>query len=434
MISQRYNRIKTGGGVRNYWRVFPGEFKIRRSNDRPFTYRYTIEFTAVDKREAWARLLKSGVEAKDMGIATVKGSLETLKEGLKALKEGQKQFNASMNGSLNKLINNAQEVESIIEAYGEVMAGYVDVVTGVIEEGDTIIKIPRDVTNKVLNLGVEFMNASLRLLQSVEQVTGSIRAMGTAEYWRPQEVLDRYSMTMVEYTDTWEGICGLMEDSANRVVTIAKSPAAVPEVLIDTAAGEPQVIVVYGNREAAVTAVDTLESLAMRFYGDPGWALIIAMYNGITSLDALKPGDTIKIPLLQRSQRNENNRIYARVADRDNYGRDIALSDDGKIQVAASGDYQLTGGAANLSQAIVLRLRESVDKRIRLNAYGIRTGISDPTVGISYIISSIDLTVRGDPRVESIDDIRFSGRGDRLAVQVDYHDINHTGGSAGGMV
>jgi hypothetical protein len=37
-----------GGTIKNYWRVFPGDFKIRRASDRPFTYKYSIEFTAVD--------------------------------------------------------------------------------------------------------------------------------------------------------------------------------------------------------------------------------------------------------------------------------------------------------------------------------------------------------------------------------------------------
>ena len=32
----------------NYWRVFVGDFKIKRASDKPFTYNYSIEFTGVE--------------------------------------------------------------------------------------------------------------------------------------------------------------------------------------------------------------------------------------------------------------------------------------------------------------------------------------------------------------------------------------------------
>ncbi len=166
--------------------------------------------------------------------------------------------------------------------------------------------------------------------------------------------------------------------------------------------------------------------------GSADAAIDIAAYNGIASLDEIKPGDAIKIPITSKSNKNANNRIFARLSERDNYGRDIMLTDDGFVGKSASGDFKLADSAENLSQAVLLRLRESVNKRIRLNAYGIRNNISDPTAGIAYILSSIDLTVRSDPRVKSVDNIRFAGSGDNLNVIVDYRDINNAAGNAGG--
>lgn len=120
--------------------------------------------------------------------------------------------------------------------------------------------------------------------------------------------------------------------------------------------------------------------------------------------------------------------------ERDNYGRDILLTDDGNIVSSNSGDYELADGAKNLSQAILLRLRESVQKRIRQIAYGIRTNISDPAAGIAYIISSINLTVNSEPRVSAVEDIQFRGEGDSLNVNVMYRDINKTSGNVSGRV
>ncbi len=37
-----------GFAERHCWRVFPGDLKIRRSSDRPFAYKYSIDFTGVD--------------------------------------------------------------------------------------------------------------------------------------------------------------------------------------------------------------------------------------------------------------------------------------------------------------------------------------------------------------------------------------------------
>jgi hypothetical protein len=127
-----------------------------------------------------------------------------------------------------------------------------------------------------------------------------------------------------------------------------------------------------------------------------------------------------------------NNFIFSAPEDRDNYGKDIKLSDDGRMQVSPTGDFALIGGADNLAQAVLLRLRESVAKRIRLAAYGIRTNISDPNAGKAYIVSSVDLTVRSDPRVQSVDNILFRTRGDAMWVDVVYSDINGSEGRSKG--
>ncbi|MDR2534546.1 MAG: hypothetical protein LBD29_00760, partial [Treponema sp.] len=44
-----YDLSKTTGQsvIKNYWQFFNGDFKIRRSSDKPFTYKYTLEGTGV---------------------------------------------------------------------------------------------------------------------------------------------------------------------------------------------------------------------------------------------------------------------------------------------------------------------------------------------------------------------------------------------------
>jgi hypothetical protein len=125
------------------------------------------------------------------------------------------------------------------------------------------------------------------------------------------------------------------------------------------------VVLSYGDFEVTVRSTDTLESLAAEYCGSPDEAIYIAIYNGVASIDELNPGDTIKIPILTPSSQHSHNQIYSRPEDRDNYGRDIYLDSEGYTAPSASGDYLLVDGVENLNQAILLRLRESVNKRVR---------------------------------------------------------------------
>jgi hypothetical protein len=180
----------------------------------------------------------------------------------------------------------------------------------------------------------------------------------------------------------------------------------------------------WGQKNIRLKSTDTLESLAVEHFGDPDMAILIATFNNIPNLNGSIPGDVIKIPITDRTVRMSNNQIFSRPEDRDNYGKDIFLTDEGFIDISNTGDYQLTGGVKNLNQAILLRLRESVSKRVRINTYGIRNNVSDPVAGTAYIMSSIKMTVNSDPRVASVDNIRFRGERDYLNVNVFYQDIN----------
>jgi hypothetical protein len=42
----------------------------------------------------------------------------------------------------------------------------------------------------------------------------------------------------------------------------------------------------------------------------------------------------------------------------------------------------------------------------------------------SYLLGSIEQTVKEDPRIERIDDIYFEGQGDTLFITITYTDIN----------
>ncbi len=324
--------------------------------------------------------------------------------------------------------------------YSDAAAGKVEsfftTLGNMVNMADTIFTIPRDISTMMIDLKVRCMNSALGLVKNCVKFGQTIQTAADAHYWIDKETLRQHRVTAEEFCDIFSLKANNLEDKANAVLTWSKS-ADMPVVTaggLDPKTGTQRLVLSYGDSEAMLKSTDTLESLAAHYYGSPDRALDIAAYNGVASIDELQPGSPIRIPVLRQSQRNAQNRIYARPEDRDNYGRDIALTDDGFIRASPNGDYMTVSGADNLAQAVLLRLRESVNKRVRLNAYGIRTNISDPTAGVAYILSSVDLTVRSDPRVKSVDNIRFSGAGDALDIRVDYSDIDGAGGGTAGRI
>jgi hypothetical protein len=461
-----------GGGfsspVKNYWRAFPGDFKIRRASDKPFTYKYSFEFTGI-ARDKGGVFISHG-KPPDLNKGEL-GLIQHIMNGLTAALDFIDGINAWVNDVLDKVnqvsallkvLGNvmsyaANTLSGIVDSAGDAAVGFVDGTTRIVDGANSIVSLPRTIQLKALNVGLEVQNATNALMKSVDSLTKNCRDMFTSEYWEiPRETLDQYAMSSEEFKDSLNARFNQAENAANEMTAAAKS-SGIPDTTVgnsdsatggqgnsDTRTGEEgnsgqepgrqRIVLSYGHVIVMLNSTDTLESLAQKYFGDPDRAIDIATYNGVASLSDLRPGDIIRIPILTRTRKMANNLIFARREDRDNYGRDILLTDDGHIVPSNSGDYALTNGAANLSQAVLLRLRESVAKRIRVNAYGIRTNISDPTAGVAYIISSIELTVSDDPRVASVDDIHFQSRGDYLNVNVLYSDINNAGGSITGRV
>jgi hypothetical protein len=461
----------SGALIPNYWRVFPGELKIRRSSEKPFTYKYSIDFTGVDpdvfnnpavnyrseeeigetvnKLNALeSAMLGSVVGTNGAGVGNVKaannkgliGALDwidgingKINNVLQAVNDVKKQINIL--GNIMKYATST--IGGIMNSVGDTAAGLVDSVTNVVEGVHTVVSLPRTIQLAALDIGLQVFNSTKNLVKETAAMVDECRKIFDPDsgYWDiPKETLDQFEMTSAEFKDAIAVICDDAENIANEMAVTSKS-AMVPKVSIgvpDPATGTPRLVLSYGDSVITLRQTDTLESLAAQYYGSADNAIDIATYNRIASIDELAPGDTIRIPILTRAQRNTTNRIYARPEDRDNYGRDIALTDEGAILASPSGDYRLTDSVNNLTQAILLRLRERVNRRIRINAYGIRTNISDPTAGVAYIISSIDLTMRSDPRVRAIRNIGFTGQGDNLNVIVDYTDINNAGRTARG--
>jgi hypothetical protein len=224
-----------------------------------------------------------------------------------------------------------------------------------------------------------------------------------------------------------------MLDSANRLVALAKEKQSNAEsVIYVDDDGNDASITVYDYRTMQMTSSTTFDKLAQELYGDPSYGTLIAYYNKIQNEHEVEAGTTLKIPVLTEAESTAN-RIYAVPEMQDNYGRDISIGDGGEFEVA-NGDFAIVSGKENLWQALCGRLTTASDKRIRLGAYGIRASIGDPLAIDSYLMSSIEQTVREDPRIDRIEEIQFEGKGDALSISVTYTDINGSRGNYKGEI
>ncbi|MDR1837637.1 MAG: hypothetical protein LBQ89_08270 [Treponema sp.] len=447
--TSKYSSTKGINFIENYWRAIPGDFTIRRSNDRPFTYKYSFEFTGIPLAEGREFASHGGPPDPIVGKL---GLIQKLMNDLISVID----FVDGINAKVNNVLDDVNKISSLLKTLGNVLTystktltgimnsvsntavGFIDGATRIVDGVNSVISLPRAIRVNALNIGIEMQNATNRLVKSTATLVENCRDTfdpGGDYHNIPQEVLDKFSMNNEEFKDSVNTMLDRAENTANELAVYAKS-TEIPEVTEgnpDPITGESRIVLSYGHTSVTLKDNDSLESLATQYLGSPDRAIDIATFNSVASLSDLRPGDIIRIPITVRTNKITNNLIFSRREDRDNYGRDALLTDNGYIVASNTGDYELTSGVNNLSQAVLLRLRERVAKRIRLNIYGIRTYLSD-AAGVAYIVSSIELTVGNDPRVAAVDDIRFRARGDVLEVVVFYHDINNSKGRASGGI
>jgi hypothetical protein len=452
--------------INNSWHVFPGEFKIRRASDRPFTYKYSFDFTGINEVPGEAESKSPTMTELLNTIMNVLDALEKVLNFMESVARLVGEARAVVQAVISTHRAFMNMIDGIVQAAFDAYSGSIEAVlegfNGMVDVTfDTVkrtIEIPQDTIARTLDIGLSFQNSAINLMKNVEALTSQIREIvdnGPEEYIYPKEYRDKYEMNNMEFSDTIKRICGEMEDSTYEVVKQAKTElpkttaGAVQDTggesgnristnriskntILETSRVAP--IITWGSKEVMIKSTDSLESLANEYLGGADQAQSIALYNGIASLDDLPAGAAIKIPVLNRSERKSNNKIFGKIGDIDNYGRDIALDDEGRIIIASTGDFAIADKTMNLSQAVLLRLRESVDKRIRLNTYGIKMNLNNPDASAAYILSSINRTLLEEPRIKTVININFQGFGDGMQVTVDYVDINNTASGTKGMV
>lgn len=395
------------------WRVVLKSGKIERNKDKPFWYSYELNFVAIEP----IGKKKTPVLVKQYGLTGIEKILAAV-EKVKVVSNSLKKTLASYKSVIDK-IKLVDEILENLEAearlFYRTVQGFIDVTVDGLGTVFDIIQFPLDLVAD--------------LFTGVKDIRSSV-----------ESVFDTFYEGQTDLVKKAEEIAMLQQDvfSAEKWAAVitkeTKALGSIPEVHVlpaDYSIGTPAInpdtgeeseeisfILTYGEIEITATSETRLDVLAKKIYGSPDYADLIAKYNGITGDVDIEPGMKIKVPNINYTTTLRDSEIYSFTPD--TYGTDISLSDNGDLVLAEYNDFGSTTGEGNISQAIVLRLSESLGARIRVPDYGIKNGggAYDPFT-IAVLVTSIRETLLQDPRIATVYRFTFQQDGDTISLHFD---------------
>lgn len=404
------NPTNTVAGEAEGYVVSLDRFKMTRSKDKPLWYSFVIELVVLRalgsfKATALSRIPK--VNPLDV-IHAIRRSLNTIKTTFTTIKHVLDPINDAINFSaqvVNELGNYFNEANDLVVYPASTCKLFLGKVKTIIDNVNTYIDSEADTSTRNINEYYKIWDLTKDIGQSCAALVNYAKQPGTtgvstiktnSEPTSTKALLDAYN-------DVSESDSDLYTNIVNKDVS------------------EPISFRSSGYVPVTITGGTSLESIAMEYYGDPSLQELITVYNGISDVNDLSVGDTVKVPVLIQGNTLSKNFVYSLVPT-DIYGSDIKLDSDGGIVVGESGDFMGIEGPDNLVQALNLRLEEELGKRLRLVVYGLRTQIGFPMSSkapISYILTNIKDTILQDPRITDILNIKIKGVADSLLVSFD---------------
>jgi len=306
--------------------------------------------------------------------------------------------------------------------------------------GFGVVTAPADIANDVISQCKKVRKGMSSLLNDLNNMPDYVKSKYNSVFEAFQAEIEACVYTAENKLDAVAAQSALLSDNPDVYLLPAESdnenPVVIPSetdsgATTRTTSITPRVMLVHGYQYITATDGITLDVLAQQYLGNPDNAVLIAIANGISEETEIEPGTIIKIPVLENARIIVGNEVYSIT---DNYGVDIALSEFGAIEIASSGELATISGTRNITQAIRSRLAESIENRIRLTVYGIRSGIGKPMLTASaYVATSIKDTIIHDPRIARVENFIFRGFADRIYIQFDYVTIDGGRGTYGGI-
>ncbi len=343
---------------------------------------------------------------------------------------------SGLSGFYDGIIESVEDARATVNDMANVMARGIGIITGaadltadaLVSVSDAIFAIPQDIMGIMYNVADDCVNAVAHVLGAIDNIKEHFNAIGTEEYWFPESIKDKLQADNEEVNFLMRKLSGKLDNDQNDLYIASLDLNSEMCCYVENFAVEggrsvkARNIENYGATDYQIKENDTLESICLSNYGALDYMENILLYNPLSDISELGAG-ILKLPRINPASRRIEG-IISYNKERDNYGRDIRLDDDGNIMVKDN-DFDVIGGVDNLTQAVLLRLRDSADRRLRLQAYGIKMNLGVGRAANTYIMSSIYETIMADRRVLRIDEITFRGVGSYLEVSVKFTDVNN---------
>lgn len=441
-----------------WWKIYIGQLDISRNKDKPFCYNYKFSATAapevnkdfskvvsITNKQEWKGTLRKYGKLGDR-IDTLTSYTNQIVRKMTEIADAFESLGADnlaeLSGYVSTLRKNLSNFNDAITKYAVIFSGKVtdisDFATDTVRLGD---KVLWSATRYYPTLIADVWNSSKNLVATCKSIYNYCANIDETYFsessWQSIKELFDDTVSNVDIADTYSTLAYQNISYANTLSTVTnKNLNDISFAIVPGEMGEDdQIVTTYGYKVVSLTDAETnWDQLARDYYGDSSLSYIIATFNNLPTDKQLKAGQSILIPNLNFAESKAvDNEIYNSPDVKDNYGKDILIKD--KDFSVYNGDLETIGGVDNLEQSLLNRYSTLVGARIRLEAYGIRASIGDALTATSALIqASVHQTTVEDPRVDSVEDINFMGKGDSLTVSVIYIDKNGSKRNFGGTI
>ena len=429
-----------------WWQIYIGQLDINRSKDKPFCYNY--KFTATGAPEVTKKSSYKELFADSIG-KTINSWYDSVRDLTNKMNETADLIDEYGGGFLDELSGYISKLRQCINMFNGACGRYSEVLSGLIEQSSDVAYDTVMLGDRVLwsafryypTITADVWNSCLDARDTYKKIyvycSNIDETYFSKSSWQSIRELFDDSVSDQDIVDTYSSLAYSGMTSANRSVALtSKNLNDIGVAVKPGSAGEDDTLILtYGYKIVIVTDAETSwDQVAYDYYGDATLSYIVATFNNLPTDEQLHAGQKILIPNLNYAgNKSDNNEVYNSPDEKDNYGKDIFISDsDFGIY---NGDLAAINGIDNLNQALLNRYSTLIGARIRVETYGIQASIGDAVNATSALIqASVHQTTVEDPRVDTVEDITFIGAGDKLTVAVIYKDKNGSRGKAGGTV
>ena len=440
----KFYMIWYNGKEQEAWFFEPTDFSLNRDASSPFTYKYNISGTLVQKV-----YFSSIVARLDKRFEGMHYYLDSLRKAESVLTGG---ILGALTGQLG--IGNLNDWKNLINGFNETLNNAINQVHGYVGAASTITAIPALILTGIISTCQTFMRTGKNALDEYKALkTANLNILNTPEfdeYW--EEKVNNFENFIVNtMQDSLEALNLLKEQAGdlNTSANYSKKNSALRPSSFTGNTSSSGALPDDTNWSQVRIPSDVLNLDFYEFLSSHGVPIaladVVAEFNGLTypyisnqptskqSLSSVKvPGDFIFLPVESKPfPPNLNTKLPYNLQPganlhQETLGRDIKLikttpasgAPQFNFSISPTGDIDLVGGNDNMMQAIDLKMNTYRGELPLHKGYGFV-----PMVGVKgtrnlnfNLYLSLNDTMLSDARIEDLSNVRISTKGDETAV------------------